>query len=263
MTVDLNAYRTLFDLKGTTALVAGGAGGIGSAVSTGLAALGCRVFLTARHEQKANETAQAIRDGGGEAIGLGLDVERLEDLRQFSERLHQEVPKIDVLVNCVGTHIEAPAEEYSEEDWDHILSINLKTAFFLSQEISQTSDWSGRGRSIFISRRCEERSAYRVDISVTVSAGAGMNMMIKQLATEWAKYGITVNGIAPTFTKTSLVARYLEDPSFYKPLVARIPLGRVCEPNDIAGLAMYLASHASDFITGQIIYVDGGLTATQ
>lgn len=88
-------------------------------------------------------------------------------------------------------------------------------------------------------------------------------MMIKQLATEWAKYGITVNGIAPTFTKTSLVAQYLEDPAFYKPLVARIPLGRVCEPNDIAGLAMYLASHASDFITGQIIYVDGGLTAAQ
>lgn len=87
--------------------------------------------------------------------------------------------------------------------------------------------------------------------------------MIKQLATEWAKHDITVNGIAPTFTRTSLVAEYLEDPAFYEPLVARIPLGRVCEPRDIAGMAMYLASRASDFITGQIEYVDGGLTACQ
>lgn len=262
MAIDLSAYRSMFDLKGTTALVAGGAGGIGTAVSAGLAALGCRVFLTARHEQKANEAAQAIRDGGGDAIGLALDVERLEDLRRFSEALHREVSKIDVLVNCVGTHIEAPAEEYSEEAWDHILSVNLKTAFFLSQEIAKRQIGAGGGKHIHITSVRGALGISRGYISYCVSRG-GMNMMIKQLATEWAKYGITVNGIAPTFTKTSLVARYLDDPSFYKPLVARIPLGRVCEPNDIAGLAMYLASHASDFITGQILYVDGGLTATQ
>jgi gluconate 5-dehydrogenase len=262
MAIDLNAYQAMFDLKGTTALVAGGAGGIGSAVSAGLAALGCRVFLTARHEQKAEEVAQTIREGGGEAVGLSFDVESLEDLRQFSENLHRKVSKIDVLVNCVGTHIEAPAEEYSEEAWDHILSVNLKTAFFLSQEIAKHQIGSGGGKHIHITSVRGELGISRGYISYCASRG-GMNMMIKQLATEWAKYGITVNGIAPTFTRTSLVARYLDDPAFYKPLVARIPLGRVCEPCDIAGLAMYLASHASDFITGQIICVDGGLTATQ
>jgi gluconate 5-dehydrogenase len=262
MAIDLNAYRALFDLKGSTALVAGGAGGIGSAISAGLAALGCNVFLTARHEEKAEEVARAIREAGGNAKGLSLDIESMEDIQRFSADLHKTTAKVDVFINCVGTHIEAPAEEYSEKDWDHILSVNLKAAFFLSQEIAKHQIRAGGGKHIHITSVRGNLGIARGYISYCVSRG-GMNMMIKQLATEWAKYGITVNGIAPTFTKTSLVAQYLEDPGFYKPLVARIPLGRVCEPNDIAGLAMYLASHASDFITGQIIYVDGGLTATQ
>jgi gluconate 5-dehydrogenase len=95
------------------------------------------------------------------------------------------------------------------------------------------------------------------------SGRGGMNMMIKQLATEWAKHGITVNGIAPTFTRTELVKDYLEDPDFYNPLVARIPLGRICEPIDLAAMAIYLSAPASDFVTGQIIFADGGVTATQ
>ena len=262
MAADLELYRKMFDLRKTTVLVAGGAGGIGSAISAGLAALGCYVFLTARTEEKAEEVARTIREGGGEAVGISLNVERLDDLKRFSIDLHKRVPKIDVLVNCIGTHIEAPAEKYTEEAWDHIFDVNLKTAFFLSQEIANHQIEAGGGKHIHISSVRSSLGISRGYISYCTTRG-GMNMMIKQLATEWAKYGITVNGIAPTFTKTSLVAQYLNDPVFYNSLVARIPLGRVCEPNDIAGLAMFLASHASDFINGQIIYVDGGLTATQ
>jgi len=252
----------MFDLHGTTALVAGGAGGIGSAISTGLAALGCRVFLTARTEQKAENVAAAIREAGGEATGLALNIESMEDLRRFSVDLHSRVLKIDVLVNSMGTHIEAPAEQYTEEAWDHIMNVNLKAAFFLSQEIAKHQIGAGGGKHIHITSVRGSLGIARGYISYCTARG-GMNMMIKQLATEWAKYGITVNGIAPTFTRTSLVAEYLNDPNFYQSLVARIPLGRVCEPHDIAGLALFLASHASDFINGQIIYVDGGLTATQ
>jgi len=262
MTVALGTYRKMFDLHGTTALVAGGAGGIGSAISAGLAALGCRVFLTARTEQKAEDVARSIREGGGDALGLSLNVESLNDIKQFSADLHRRVPKIDVLVNCIGTHIEAPAEKYTEEAWDHIFNVNLKAAFFLSQEIANHQIGAGGGKHIHITSVRGSLGISRGYISYCTTRG-GMNMMIKQLATEWAKYGITVNGIAPTFTRTSLVAQYLNDPVFYQSLVSRIPLGRVCEPNDIAGLAMFLASHASDFINGQIIYVDGGLTATQ
>lgn len=262
MAANLDAYRSLFNLRGTTALVAGGAGGIGSAVSEGLAAMGCKVFLTARTGDKAEAAARAIGEAGGDATGLALDVESMEDLRRFTTSLHERVEKVDVLVNCVGTHIEAAAESYTEENWDHILSVNLKTAFFLSQEVAKHQIGAGGGKHIHVTSVRGLLGISRGYISYCVSRG-GMNMMIKQLATEWAKYGITVNGIAPTFTRTSLVADYLEDPAFYKPLVARIPLGRVCEPSDVAGMAIYLASHASDFITGQIIYADGGLTACQ
>lgn len=262
MKVDLTLYRQMFDLKGTTALVAGGAGGIGSAISAGLAALGSQVFITARTEQKAEEVAQSIRESGANAVGLALNFEQMNDLKRFSTDLHTRVPKIDVLINCIGTHIEAPAEEYTEEAWDHIFNVNLKVAFFLSQEIAKRQIGNGGGKHIHITSVRGALGISRGYISYCSTRG-GMNMMVKQLATEWAKYGITVNGIAPTFTRTSLVAKYLNDPAFYKSLVARIPLGRVCEPNDIAGLAMFLASHASDFINGQIIYADGGLTAAQ
>jgi gluconate 5-dehydrogenase len=99
-------------------------------------------------------------------------------------------------------------------------------------------------------------------VSYCASKG-GLNLMVKQLATEWGKHNITVNGIAPTFTRTDLVKHYLEDPEFYNPLVARIPLGRICEPTDVAALAVYFSAPASDFVTGQIVYQDGGITASQ
>jgi len=260
--VDLSLYKALFDLSGRTVLVAGGAGGIGRAVSAGLAAMGGQVFLTARSVDKAEEIAESIRANGGNAKGLSLEVKSIYSLRQFSQELHKQVKKVDILVNCIGIHIEAPAECYKEEDWDHVINVNLKTAFFLSQEIAKHQINAGGGKHIHITSVRGLLGISRGYISYCTSRG-GMNMMIKQLATEWAKYGININGIAPTFTRTSLVAQYIEDPQFYKSLVARIPLGRICEPNDIAGLAIYLASHASDFITGQIIYVDGGLTACQ
>ena len=137
MASSLNEYRAFFDLRGKNALVAGGAGGIGRSVSEGLAALGCRVFLTARGEAKAEVAAREIREAGGDAQGLALDVESMDDLGRFMTSLHEQVEKVDVLVNCVGQHIEAPAVSYKEEDWDHILAVNLKTAFFLSQEIAK------------------------------------------------------------------------------------------------------------------------------
>jgi len=258
----LDSYRRLFDLDGRTALVAGGAGGIGRAVSEALAARGCTVVLTAQSSDKAESVAAAIREAGGAAEGRALKVDDLADLRTFMEALYASVQRVDILVNCIGTHIEAPAESYTEEDWDHILNVNLKTAFFLSQEVAKRQIGQGGGKHIHISSVRSLLGISRGYISYCTSRG-GMNMMIKQLATEWAKFGITVNGIGPTFTRTSLVADYLNDPVFYKNLVARIPLGRVCEPRDIAALATFLAAPASDFITGQIVFVDGGVTACQ
>jgi gluconate 5-dehydrogenase len=175
----------------------------------------------------------------------------------------QEHGAIDILVNCVGTHIEAPALEYKEEDWDRIVDIDLKAAFFLSQAVARHQVEQGReGAHIHITSVRSFLGIHRGYVSYCAAKG-GLALMIKQLATEWAKHRITVNGIAPTFTNTSLVSKYLNDPAFLKPLLDRIPLGRVCEPVDIAGLAMFLASPAGSFVTGQNIFIDGGVTATQ
>lgn len=258
----LERYTKLFDLDGRTALVTGGAGGIGSAICEGLAAQGANVVLTSRSEQKAKKLAASIESAGGKAEGRALEVDSMDTVKTFVARVYEDHPKIDILVNCIGGQIEAPAEEYTEEDWDTIFKGSLKTAFFLSQAVAKGQIGRGGGKHIHLSSVRSMLGIHRGYVGYCSSRG-GMNMMIKQLATEWATHGITVNGIAPTFTRTDLVARYLNDPSFYNPLVARIPLGRVAEPVDIAGLAMYFAAPAADFITGQIVFADGGVTACQ
>ena len=256
------AYRDLYRLDGRVAMVAGGAGGIGSAICEGLAAFGATVVICGRTGAKCETLAAEIKSAGGQAWGNELDIRDIERVRQFVSQAAERFGHIDVLVNCVGTHKETPAEEYAEEDWDRVLEVNLKSAFFLSQAVARVQIPQGGGKHIHITSVRSLLGLRRGYISYCSSKG-GMNLMIKQLATEWAKHNITVNGIAPTFTRTDLVKPYLEDPEFYNPLVARIPLGRICEPIDLAAMAIYLAAPASDFITGQIIFADGGLTATQ
>lgn len=260
--ISLETYRNLYRLEGKVALVAGGAGGIGSAICEGLAAFGAFVVVAGRTEAKAKKLAAEIVAAGGRAEGAALDITDITRTRQFVRETGERYGNIAILVNCVGGHKEAPAEEYAEEDWDRIVDLNLKAAFFLSQAVAQVQIPNGGGKHIHITSVRSLLGIRRGYIAYCSSKG-GMNLMIKQLATEWARYHITVNGIAPTFTRTELVKAYLDDPSFYGPLVARIPLGRICEPMDLAALAIYLAAPASDFITGQVIFADGGLTATQ
>ena len=260
--VSMDAYRNLFNLKGKVAIVAGGAGGIGSAICGGLAAFGATVVVCGRTGAKAEELAADINAAGGQAWGVKLDILNIEHVRQFVPEVVSRYGSADVMINCVGMQIEAPAEEYKEEDWDQIFAVNLKSAFFLSQAVAREQIPRGGGKHIHISSVRSLLGIHRGFIGYCTSKG-GMNLMIKQLATEWAKHKITVNGIAPTFIRTELVKQYLEDPNFYNPLVARIPMGRVGEPLDLAGLAVYLSAPAADFITGQIIFADGGVTACQ
>lgn len=258
----LETYKNLFNLKGKVALVSGGAGGIGSAISEGLASLGAQVIVCGRNGKKTEELANRIITAGGKANGYAMDIVDFKKTKEFIDGLDKDYGKIDILINCVGTQIEAPAVDYREEDWDRIFDVNLKSAFYLSQAVARVQIPKGGGKQIHISSVRSLLGIHRGYIGYCTTKG-GMNLMVKQLATEWAKYHITVNAIAPTFIRTELVRKYLDDPNFYDPLVKRIPLGRVGEPIDIAGMAMYLASPASDFITGQIIFADGGVTACQ
>ncbi len=260
--MSLNIYKTLYKLDDQVAFVTGGVGGIGSAICRGLAAFGATVVVCSRAGKKSKALADEIKIAGGNAWNVEMDILNIKDVQKVVDRVVERFGRIDILVNSAGTHKEAPAEDYTEEDWDRVFNLNLKAAFFLSQAVAKAQITQGGGKHIHISS-VRSLIGIRRGYSAYCASKAGLNLMIKQLATEWAKHNITVNGIAPTFTRTELVRDYIEDPDFYNPLVERIPLGRICEPEDLAALAIYLAAPASNFITGQIIFADGGVTATQ
>lgn len=251
-----------FKLDGQVALVAGGYGGIGAALSLGLAQQGASIAIAGRSAEKSAALAAELAGWGFNALGLSFDIKAPGDISRLVENTVGEYGRLDILVNCVGTHIEKPAEELSVEEWDEVHDTNLRGAFLLSQAAGRQMIQQERGKQIHISS-VRSLLGIRRGFAAYTSSKAGMNLLVKQLATEWAQYGINVNGIAPTFIRTELVRHYLEDEDFYNALVGRIPLTRVGEPFDIVGATVFFASPAADFITGQILFIDGGVTATQ
>ena len=251
-----------FRLDGQIALVAGGYGGIGAALCLGLAQQGAAVVIAGRSAEKSVALAEQLSAAGFSALGLSFDIKVADEVSRLVEQSVGEYGRLDILVNCVGTHIEKPAEELTVQEWDQVHDTNLRGAFLLSQAAGRQMIKQQGGRQIHIS---SVRSLLGINrgFAAYTSSKAGMNLLVKQLATEWAQHGITVNGIAPTFIRTELVRHYLEDESFYNALVGRIPLSRVGEPFDIVGATVFFASPAADFITGQILFIDGGVTATQ
>ncbi len=251
-----------FKLDGQVALVAGGYGGIGAALCLGLAQQGAGVAIAGRSAEKSVALAQELAAVGHSTLGLSFDIKEADEIRRLVEQTVSHFGRLDILVNCVGTHIEKPAEELSAEEWDEVHDTNLRGAFLLSQAAGRQMIQQKRGKQIHISS-VRSLLGIKRGFAAYTSSKAGMNLLVKQLATEWAQHGINVNGIAPTFIRTELVRHYLEDEDFYNALVGRIPLSRVGEPFDIVGAAVFFASPAADFITGQILFIDGGVTATQ
>lgn len=255
-------YDGLFDLEDKVVLVVGGTGGIGSEIARAAVAFGARVAVAGRSEEEASALAAEMGDKG-RTMGVAIEITDLKSLKEGVSSVESRLGPLDVAVNSAGTHVEQPAEGVTAEAWDEVLDVNLRGAFFLSQTAAQAMLARQRGGSIIHITSVRSELGIRRGYAAYCASKGGLANLIKQLATEWAPYGIRVNGIAPTFTRTPLVEKYLSDPDFYEPLVARIPMGRVAETIDLAGLAVFLASDASSFITGQNIFVDGGVTATQ
>ena len=219
-------------------------------------------MIAGRSAEKSAALADQLVSDGFSALGSSFDIKEPDEISSLVEQTVREYGRLDILVNCVGTHIEKPAEELSAEDWDQVHDTNLRGAFLLSQAAGRHMIEQGGGKQIHISS-VRSLLGIRRGFAAYTSSKAGMNLLVKQLATEWAQYGINVNGIAPTFIRTELVRHYLEDEDFYNALVSRIPLTRVGEPFDIVGATVFFASPAANFITGQILFIDGGVTATQ
>lgn len=254
----------LFSMRGKVALVAGGAGAIGSALAEGLAAFGASVAVGDYNAARAAEVSERIAQAtGARSMSVRVDANDPASVAEAVSAVVSTLGGLDVLVNAVGTHIEQPAQDVTPEAWDRVVDLNLRGAFMLSQGAARAMIAAGKGGSIMHVTSVRSGLGIRRGYAAYCASKGGLAVLIKQLATEWAPYQIRVNGIAPTFTRTPLVADYMNDPQFYGDLVKRIPLGRVCETSDLVGIGVFLASDASAFITGQNIFVDGGVTATQ
>lgn len=254
----------LFRLDGKVALVPGGYGGIGEAVCRGLAAAGAKVAIAGRNAEKAQVLAQAMSTEGCDVYGTAFDANSVESIRTMVDEVAAHFGRVDILVNTVGLNREEKLLDVTEEKFDEVYTGNLKSAFFLAQAAAKHQIAGGQGGKqvhlgsvrTLLGLRGRGYSAY-------TAAKGGLGTMSKQLAAELAPHGINVNVVAPTFVRTEQVAQMLSDPQFYNALTARIPLGRVAEPEEIMHAVLFFVSPASAFITGQVLYVDGGLTATQ
>ena len=256
-------YASLFDLSGKVVWVVGASGAIGGEMARALAAYGARVAVSGRSLTSCQPTVDAIREADGQAIAVAVDVQDEASIQAAADRVEAELGAVDILINSAGTHIEEPAEAMSAASWDKVLDVNLKGAFLLSQAAARSMIAHEVGGSIVHVTSVRSALGIRRGYAAYVASKGGLGVLIKQLASEWAEHGIRVNGIAPTFTRTPLVEGYLSDPEFYEKLVQRIPMGRVCETIDLAGIAVFLASDSSSFITGQNIFVDGGVVSCQ
>jgi D-threitol dehydrogenase (NAD+) len=252
----------LFNLTGKVALVTGAASGLGKAIAEGYAQRGAGVALVDIVEQQAKAAADAINKAGGNAIAVGCDISKSEDVKSTVAQIIRYFGKIDILVNNAGIVKLAKAEEMATEIWDITLDINLKGAFLFCREVGHEMINRGKGGRIINMASIAGVVGLATGNATYAASKGGLIAMTRCLAIEWAKYNILVNAIAPCQTRTPMVERLIEEkPEREKYFVNNIPLGRLGEVSDIVGPAIFLASDASAFVTGHNLLVDGGYTA--
>ncbi len=248
----------LFDLTGKVALVTGASRGLGRAMAKGLAKAGADLVLCARNEGELARAAQEISGMGKKALAVRVDVLSQQSVEEMLERALDGMGRIDILVNNAGVNVRKPVVDLAEDEWDTVLNTNLKGYFLVGRAVGRQMISQGGGKVINVASilgavGLPNQVAY-------ASSKGGVIQMTKVMALEWAPYHINVNAIAPTYFETPLVAALRKDPERYRFIVERTPMGRWGQPEELEGIVIFLASRASDFITGQTIFVDGGWT---
>lgn len=253
-------FKGLFDLTGRVALVTGGSGGLGGETALAFADYGAEVVITSRRKDPLDKMASEIAGKTGSKVeAIPCDVTQEASVKDLVGKVMASHGKIDILANFAGMNIPKPAEEYPLEDWKAIIDANATSVMLCSREVGKIMIQQKKGKIINVSSVRGEYGLQRNYLGYCATKAA-VNMITRQLACEWAKHNILVNAIAPTVVETALTAHLFKDPAYAAMLKARIPLGRWAEPQDIVGSVLFLASDASNFITGQILYVDGGVT---
>ena len=250
-----------FQLAGRRALVTGASKGIGLGIAQAMAASGAEVMLVARSQAELEAAAATLRETGRQVRVCPFDLRNTDEIPAWFSQVVETHGCPDILVNAAGITRRTPAEDLTIEDWNDTLAINLTAVFRLSQAFARSCFAAGaRGKIINIASLMTA-AARRTTAAYTASKG-GIGQLTKALAVDWADKGILVNAIAPGYIATKLTAPLVNDPKFDEWVKQRCPLGRWGTPDDIAWPAVFLASTAADFITGQILFVDGGWMAT-
>ncbi|WRP05016.1 glucose 1-dehydrogenase [Rossellomorea aquimaris] len=251
-------YLPSFSLNDKLAVVTGAGRGIGRALSIGLAEAGADVVLLSRTRNDLEDTASEIENLGRRAYIIPTDITSREEIRKAISYIEDQNRSIDILINNAGMNIRSTALEVTDQEWQTIMDTNLKSAFMMSQEAGKHMMEKDQGKIINIAS-VAGHVALRTGV-VYASTKAAMIQMTKVLAMEWGKYNINVNSIGPWYFKTPLTAELLQNEEYVNDILAVTPLKRIGELEELVGPAVFLSSDASNYITGQTLFVDGGMT---
>jgi NAD(P)-dependent dehydrogenase (short-subunit alcohol dehydrogenase family) len=250
----------MFDLTGKVAIVTGGAGGLGRPISIGLAKAGADVVVDDLEKADPQAVADEIKALGRKALAVSYDVTSAEAMKAMADQVVKEFGTIDILMNVAGINCRFSAEEIPPEEYEKVVRFNTLGTFLPCQAVGRVMIEQRKGKIINMGSVRGWVAPGQFGSAYATSKG-GVHQMTRTLAVEWAKYGINVNAIAPALIMTDMTRGVLSQPDFYAKVTGEIPMHRLGEPDDILGAIILLASDASDFITGQIIYIDGGLYA--
>ncbi|HZN73758.1 MAG TPA: 2-dehydro-3-deoxy-D-gluconate 5-dehydrogenase KduD [Micromonosporaceae bacterium] len=253
----MSEARGLFDLTGKVAVVTGCRRGIGLAIARALAHAGADIVgVSAALEESGSVVARQVEECGRTFRGYRLDLADRAAVRTLTGRMEAEVGTIDVLVNNAGTIRRAPAVDYTDADWDHVLEVDLTAHFNLARDIGRGMLARGQGKIIFTASLLSFQGG--INVAAYAAAKSGIAGITRALANEWASRGVNVNAIAPGYIATDNTRPLRDDPDRNAGILARIPAGRWGSPDDLAGAAVFLAAAASDYVHGTVLPVDGG-----
>ena len=249
----------MFSLQGRVALVTGAGRGIGRGIAVGLAAQGAKIACAARTRSQLDEAVAAIREAGGEGLAFELDMGDMDSLDRVVAAVLEEFGQIDILVNNAGMNIRQPIEDVSEENFDQIMAVNFKGLYFLSQKVARHMVERKQGKIINIGSLTTGYALAKVSVYGATKGAVGQ--ITRAQAVEFGPHNIQVNAICPGFVVTPLTEKLWQDETMRNWGESRLALGRLATPEDMVGTAAFLAAPASDYVTGQCIYVDGGFMA--
>ena len=249
----------MFDLTGKVALVVGGHGGLGKAIALAMADAGADVAVASRNVEALRATVKEIESKRRKSFAVSVDVVDGKQVERMVEDVLKAFPGIDILVNAAGLAIRKPADSFPIDDWQRVMDVNTKGTWLCCQAVGRVMIKQHSGKIINVSS-VRGRYGLPAGYAAYCASKGAVDTLTRTLACEWAKHNVLVNAIAPTVVETELTKELLADVEYAKTMKARIPMGRWATTEDIVGPAIFFASDASNFVTGQILYIDGGVT---